>query len=73
MAYASISSIPACEILVCIAKKQILVFTAKCGHFYGKNSATGYFRLELLRSPLGTVYSAMSRYKGARGILDLAK
>ena len=29
MAYASISSIPACEILVCIAKNQILVFTAK--------------------------------------------
>jgi len=33
-----------------------------CGHFYGKNSATGYFHLELLRSPLGTAYSDISRY-----------
>jgi len=46
----------------CVSSKS-----RKSGHFYGKNSATGYFRLELLRSPLGTVYSAMSRYKGQGG------
>ena len=41
------------------------------GHFYGNNSATGYFHMELLRSPLGTAYCDMvAGTRETRGILD---